>query len=172
MIIKLFDLQNGVIVPTEHCYTIKVLKDIMDTHPDDYLKIYMFLFYMSCPNPDINPFFNINDQDKEELIYSSIDAEFSLEDNLIIDALDLCRMMYETPTSRAYGGIKKMLDRLAEYMGSTEITHGRDGNLTALVQAASKFDQIRISFKGALKDLEEEQKSQARGGAGLAYDQL
>ncbi len=51
MIIKLFDIDNGVVVPTEHCYTLKALKDIMDDYPDSYLQIYLFLFYMSCPNP-------------------------------------------------------------------------------------------------------------------------
>jgi hypothetical protein len=25
--VKLFDVQNGVVVPTEHCYTLKALKD-------------------------------------------------------------------------------------------------------------------------------------------------
>ena len=30
MLIKLFDIQNSKVVPTEHCYTIKSLKKIMD----------------------------------------------------------------------------------------------------------------------------------------------
>jgi hypothetical protein len=68
-------------------------------------------------------------------------------------------------------GIKHMLDRLAKYMETTTIEHGRDGNINSLVNAASKFEQIRLSFKGAYKDLMEEQKSQVRGGQHLAYDQ-
>jgi len=60
---------------------------------------------------------------------------------------------------------------LAHYMETTEIQGGRDGNITALVNAAAKFDQIRQSFKGAYKDLAEEQQSQVRGNIGLAYDQ-
>ena len=39
MIVRLFDVQNGVVIPTEHCYTLKALKEIMDNYPDDYLKI-------------------------------------------------------------------------------------------------------------------------------------
>ena len=61
MIIRLFDVQNGVVVPTEHCYTLKALKDIMDKYPEDYLKVYQYLFYMTCPNPDLNPFFYMID---------------------------------------------------------------------------------------------------------------
>jgi hypothetical protein len=169
---RLFDIKNNKVVPTEHCYTLKFLKDIMDEYPDEYMKIYAYLFYMSCPNPDLNPFFNAVEHEKEELILQEVDAEFTVEDELIIHALKMSKKLYETPTYRAYMGIKAMLDRLARYMETTQIEHGRDGNITALINAAAKFQQIRESFKGAYKDLAEEQQSQVRGGAGLAYDQL
>jgi len=168
---KLFDVQNGVVIPTEHCYTLKALKDVMDEYPDDYLKIYLYLFYMSCPNPDLNPFFFTPDIDKETLILEQINAEFSTEDETIHIALQFCQRMYETPTSRAYKGIASMLDRLARYMETTNITHGRDGNMNSLIAAAKNYEAIRQSFKGAYKDLQEEQSSRVRGGIGTAYDQ-
>ena len=167
---KLFDVQNGVVIPTEHCYTLKALKDVMDEYPDEYLKIYMYLFYMCCPNPDLNPFFFTPDVDKESLIIEQISGDFSTEDDTIFTALKFCERMYETPTSRAYKGIGSMLDRLARYMETTPITAGRDGNINSLVAAAKNYEQIRASFKGAYKDLQEEQSSKVRGGQGLAYD--
>jgi hypothetical protein len=171
MITRLFDVQNGIVVPTEHCYTLKALKDVMDNYPEDHLKIYLYIFYMTCPNPDMNPFFNTPDIDKEDIILKEIEAEFSPEDDDIHIALEFCRRMYETPTSRAYKGMSSMLDRLARYMETTQITAGRDGNINSLVAAAKNFDQIRASFKGVYKDLQEEQSSKVRGGIGMAYDQ-
>ena len=159
MLIKLFDIVNNKVVPTEHCYTISSLNDIMTKYPDDYLKVYTYLFYMTCPNPDLNPFFNVPEHEKEEIIMSEIDMDISTEDELIIRGMSTCKKLYETPTYRTYVGIKSMLDRLAHYMETTEIHHGRDGNITALVNAAAKFEQIRQSFKGAYKDLAEEQQS-------------
>jgi uncharacterized protein YdgA (DUF945 family) len=170
--VKLFDIQNGKIVPTEHCYTLKTLKDIMELYPEDFVNVYAYLFYMSCPNPDLNPFFDVPENDKEELILSQLKVSFSTEDEIIIEALALCKKLYETPTYRAYMGLKSMLDRLARYMETTEIEHGRDGNINSLVNAAAKFEAIRMSFKGAYKDLMEEQKSQVRGGQQLSYDQM
>ena len=169
---KLFDIQGGKIVPTEHCYTLRSLKEVMDEYPEDYLKIYAYLFYMCCPNPDINPFFDVAESEKETLILKELDAEFSTEDDIIIDALKFCHKIYETPTYRAYMGIKTMLDRLARYMETTPIEHGRDGNINSMVNAAAKFEQIRQSFKGAFKDLQDEQKSSVRGGSDIAYDQM
>jgi len=169
--IRLFDIQNGKVVPTEHCYTLKSLKDIMDEYGEESTKIYAYIFYMTCPNPDLNPFFDVPEAEKEELILREIDADFSTDDDLVDNAIKVCKKLYETPTYRAYAGIKSMLDRLAKYMETTEIEHGRDGNITALVNAAAKFEAIRQSFKGTLRDLEEEQQSQVRGGQNLAYDQ-
>ena len=96
----------------------------------------------------------------------------SLDCPKIMYALDKCAQLYETPTFRAYKGIKSMIDKLANYMENTQIEHGRDGNINSLVSAAKNFDAIRQSFKGAYNDMKEEQKSTVRGGQGLAYDQL
>lgn len=172
MIVKLFDIQNGKVIPTEHCYTLKFLKDLMEEYPDTYMSVYQYLFYMSCPNPDMNPFFNLPEHEKEDIIVEEVSLEESTEDSKIRYSLDMCRKLYETPTYRAYVGIKSMLDRLARYMETTQIEHGRDGNINSLVNAAAKFEQIRNSYKGAFSDMKEEQESQVRGGAGLAYDQM
>jgi hypothetical protein len=170
MVIKLFDVQNKTVIPTEHCYTLKALKDVMDEYPEEHLKIYQYLFYMTCPDPDLNPFFSTPEIEKESLIMSQIEGEFSIEDDTINTALIFCQRMYETPTFRAYKGMASMLDRLAKYMETTTITAGRDGNINSLVAAAKNFDQIRASFKGVYKDLQDEQSSKVRGGQGLAYD--
>lgn len=170
--VKLFDIQNGTVVPTEHCYVLRDLKMIIDAYPEEYHKIFAYIFYMTCPNPDLNPFFNTIEHEKEELILSQLNVDFSTEDELIIDALKFCTKLYETPTLRAYMGIKSMLDRLAGYMGTSTLTDGRDGNINSIVNAAAKFEQIRVSFRGAYKDLLEEQKSQVRGGQQVAYDQM
>ena len=172
MLIRLFDVQNDKVIPTEHCYTLDFLKDLMEEYPETYMGVYQYLFYMTCPNPDLNPFFNLPEHEKEDIIVEEIKLEESTEDPKIRYSLDMCRKLYETPTYRAYVGIKAMLDRLARYMETTAIEHGRDGNINSLVNAAAKFEQIRNSYKGAFSDMKEEQESQVRGGAGLAYDQM
>jgi len=169
--VKIFDIANGVVVPSEHCYTLKDLKAIMENFPDNHIDVYSYIFYMTCPNPELNPFFDVVEHEREELIMRQLNPTFSAEDEEIIKAIKLCQKLYETPTLRSYMGIKKMLDRLATYMETAPIEAGRDGNITALVNTAAKFEDIRQSFKGAYKDLLEEQQSTVRGGQNLAYDQ-
>ena len=57
MIVKLFDIQNGKVIPSEHCYTLKTLKTIIEEYPEEHLQIFQYVFYMTYPNPDLNPFF-------------------------------------------------------------------------------------------------------------------
>lgn len=169
--IRLFDIQNGQVVASEHCYTLKFLKDIMDKFPDDHLKMYAYIFYMTCPNPDMNPFFDVPEQDKEELILKEVDADFSTDEPELSYAMDMCKKMYETPTYRAYQGIKIALDNMAKFMATEQVTSGRDGSATAILRIAERFDMVRQSFKGVYRDLMDEQQSSVRGGQNLAYDQ-
>lgn len=169
MAIKLFDIQGGKVVPTEHCYTLPFLRRIIEEYPDNHLSILAYLFYMSCRSSE-NPYFNRPQEDLQEEILRDLEANFDCEDRYIRMALDRCKDMYETPTVRAYNGIANMLEKLAFYMETQTITDGRDGNITAIVSAAKNFDSIRKSFKGVAKDLEEEQSSRARGGQKLSYD--
>jgi len=170
-VIKLFDLQNDQVIPTIHCYTIEYLKAIMDKYPDNFLKVYKYLFYMTCPNPDLNPYFHMEESIKEEFIIKDIDADFSTEDDEIVYALQRCHIMYETETSRAYYGLKKMMDKIAKYMDEQPIKDGRDGNGSFILNTAKNFESIRASYKGIYKDLMDEQKTSVRGDVKKAYDQ-
>lgn len=169
---KLFDVKNKVLIPTEHCYALDFLKEIMEEYPDCYIEVYKYIFYMGSVSADENPFFNVPEDDKEEIILSEIDSScFSTEELTIQNALEKYRQLEQTPTLRAYIGIKSMLDRLSDYMSNTAISHGRDGNITALLSAAEKFHKIRESYKGVYRDLMDEQKSRVRGDRARGYDQ-
>jgi hypothetical protein len=169
MAIKLLELKDKTVLPTEHCYTISDFKNIIDNFPENHIKIFCYLFYMACRSEE-NPYFNRPQDGLDREILKDIKADFDTEDPLIVKALQKANRLYETPTVRAYNGIANMLEELANYMNTQTITDGRDGNLSAIVQAAKNFDGIRKSFKGVAKDLEEEQSSRARGGSRLSYD--
>ena len=155
--IKLLDIENNMVIPTVHCKTIKWLKVIEDNYPKNFIKIYGYIFYMSCPSQE-NPYFNVPVDNREELVIADLDIDFSLEDDEILEAVKKATIMYQTPTVRAYQGITTMLDNLTDYMSTTQVTAGRDGNINSLLRIA--------------KDLEAEQQAHVRGGQELGYDQI
>ena len=168
--IKLFEVINGVVVPTDHCITLKTLRVLKEEYPEHYMKMFQYIFYMTCPDPDLNPFFHTPAADKEFIILQEIEAEFSTETEALLEAVKFCTDMYSTETSRAYYGIAKMLDRIAEYMNNTEITDGKDGNIGQIRSMAKDFNGIRLSYKETYRDLKDEQSSKVRGNKNLAYD--
>lgn len=169
MNIRLLELDGNIVKPTEHCYMISWLKAIIDEYPDDYIKVLSYVYYMSNLGPD-NPFFNIPEVDRETKILKSIQPEFDTDDPIIQRAVDNCMELYTTPTMESYQAIKTMLENLNDYLKTTTIKDGRDGNITALLRVAKEFDSVRKSFKGVHEDLQEETKVQARGGVKLPYD--
>lgn len=172
MTIRLFDVENGKVIPTEHCYTIAVLKEIMDKYPEEkYLKMYAYLQYMTCPNPDLNPYFNMPDDEKEQMIMDGIKADFSTEDEPLPQALEHLKKLNDTATWRAFRGMKSLMDKLGKYLEVTSISSGRDGNGMFLLKAGKEFPELRNAYKMAYRDLEEEQSGNTRGGVGKAYDE-
>ncbi len=172
MPVSLFDVENGVLVPGPHCYSLKALKGVIEQYPEqeEHTKIFLYIFYMLYPDPKQNPFFDVPQDDKEEMILKQLQADFDTDDPVINIAMDFCKSVYDTPTHRAYRGIKMMMDKLANFMETQPITVGRDGSLQGIVNAVAKFQEMRESYKGTYKDLMDEQ-SKNRGGEERAYDQ-
>lgn len=169
--IRLFDIENGKVIPSEHCYTLAYLKQLMTLYPQEYTKLYCYLFYMSCPNPELNPFFNVPEHEKEDMVLKELQVGINIADEVIQEALQKTQKLYETRTFRLYRSFGIMLDKLGYYVETTPIAHGRDGNIGSLIQAAKNIQDIREQFKGLERDHLEEQKTTVRGGQQLAYDQ-
>ena len=172
----LFKLENGILKPSEHVYGLKVFTDIIEQYPDekDHIQIFKYIFYTVSLDSENNPFFNVKEEDKEEMILAELkEINFSTEDDCIQQALKFCEEIEITPIGRAYLGIKNMLDKVSEHLQTVSITStGKDANLPALVNLASKFDSIRSSFEGTLESLKKEQRARkVRGNQTIGYDQ-
>lgn len=169
--VRIFDISNGKVIPTDHCYVLKSLKAIIDNYPDNYMPRLQYVFYKTCPDPDQNPFFNLPEIDKEELILQEIGADFSTDDPILIDAIEFCEKLYDTPTKRAYRGLKIFMDKIALFFENQSLSTGRDGSLAPMVAAAKNYSDLRASFKDVEKDYKDEIKELARGDSFTAYDQ-
>jgi len=155
---------------TEHCYTITWLKRIIDIFPEDHISVLAYIFYMSCPNTD-NPYFNVKEIDKEERILRDLQPEFDREDLSVLLAIDKAKELYATPLMRSYESMATMIDNLNEYIKTTEITDGKEGNITAIMNILKNFKQIRDSYNDILQEVVEEAKIKARGNSTIPYDQ-
>lgn len=170
MIIPLFDIENEIVRPTVHCHALPFLKRIIEEFPDDYLEIYKYIFYMTCPDATMNVYYNRPEDQREQEIVHDLQPEFDLEHPMILDTIDRCRRLYETPTLRAFIGAKKAYDRVAKYLADTEITDGKDGNAGTIEKYMKSLKDFRETCTSMEKALQEEQ-IKVRGDGYQRYDQ-
>lgn len=171
VIIYLFEVNGKELIPTRHCYGLKFLKVIMDKYPDDYIDVYKYIFYMSCPDPVHNPYFNLKDVLREEKIIRDNDFRFYTQADEITNAVEKCKDLYETPTLKAHKAIKRTIENLYEYMSQTNFVGGEGGNIKDFMSLTNKFDELKEKYLNTTKELHQEQKTlEKRGGGQLAYD--
>lgn len=168
----LFDIKDGLVTPTEHCYTIAAFKNVIDEFGENAGKIFAFCHYMYSLNEKKNPFANLPEAEKEEVITRQLCPELDTDHPAVREAMELVQKTYDTSTHRAYKGFKMMLDNLGEYMQTHKITDGRDGNMTQLVNAAKSYPSLREAYRMSYRDYQEELGNETpRGGVDLAYDE-
>lgn len=171
--VALFELQDGKIVLNEICYTSKTLKEVMKVFKkkEQYLKVYLVLFYMTCSDNKRNPFWQVREHEKEEIILKECEVDFGLDEPIYQEALDFCTRLYSTPTRRLYLASKKGLDKIAIYIEDTAIKQGEGGNEDVYLDYMMKSAKINEEFKKLERAHDEEVSAALRGGAKLSYDE-
>lgn len=169
--IPLLDFSNGKVVPTVHTHNIPWLKRIMTNFPDQYMEIYSYIFYLTCPDSTMNIYCRLPEEAREEVIIADLKPTFYLEDLMILDTIERCKALYQTPILRAFIGAKKMLDKIALYLDTEEITDGKEGNAATIRGIMKELPSFWDTYKKLETDLQKEQ-AVTRGAAKIRYDQL
>jgi hypothetical protein len=167
--IRLIDFEDNKVTLTVHCYNLTFLKSLIEAYPKDAIKVMSYVFYMSYPGPE-NPYMNIPEEHKSNLIVQDLGLDISLDDPLFITAIEKCQELYKTPINRMYHSLSNALNKISNYFDQAEITDGKDGNLTQIINAAKNYGSIRDSFKKIKADFDEETKLVNWGGKDKAYD--
>ena len=170
MNIKLFDIVNGTVVINHNCLSIPELKAVHDEYQDPK-PAFNFLHYKY----DIeSPYANIPEADKDDVLLNDFVGDYTLEDDVMIKAIEKLEELYITPTYRYYLDNKILMEKLGTFARTAPVTSGRDGNVGALQSQLKAVGKTILEFKQlekvVLQELEET-KGRARGGKRLAYDQ-
>lgn len=169
MLPKLFDIENGQLIINEHILGIPELKAVYDEYEDPKPAL-LFLRHLCDP---YGPYNQIEEDIKEEAIYTDFPGEYSVEDEVMIIARKKLESFYMSPTYRYYLNNKKLLETLGSFGAVAQVETGRDGNYVALQNQAKNSGDVMMQFKKLEKMAEEElQKTRTRGGAFESYDQI
>lgn len=171
MLVNLFDVEGRKVIPGQACYLIPWLKNVMEDFPDNYIQVFSYIFFSTCPDGTLNPYVNINEEDREDLVIADLKPlNFSLEHPTVIKALSGCIRLYETPTLRAQKGAKIMLDQMAEELRTKKMTYGRDGNSNDL---RAMMDKMPVYIKNymEIENLLKEEQAKVKGDRIIPFHQ-
>ena len=170
MIPKIFDINNGQVVINHNCLSMPELKAIHDSY-EDPIPAFNFLHYKYDVE---SPYSNIPEDDKDDILINDFPGEYTLEDEVMVEAMKKLEELYITPTYRYYLDNKILMEKLGVFARTASVTTGRDGNIAALQAQVKSVGKTILEFKQlekiAMQEIEET-KGRARGGKKLAYDQ-
>ena len=166
--INIFDIENGKVIINVNCLLIPELKAVHEAY-ENPITAFCFLYYMTDPK---SPYNNLSEDQREERIYSDYPGDYTLDDEAIENARIKLKELVMTPTMNLLQSAKIGLEKLSAYLKVSEITSGRDGNMTAYISSLKSISQINKEFKQLEKQAEEEVQVQGRGGIEWGYDQL
>lgn len=169
---RLFDIKDKIAIPTEHCYTVAAFKNVIDEFGENSGKIFALCHYMYSLNEKTNPFANIPEPEKEEVIVRQICPELDTDNQIVREALEMTAKLYETTIQRLFKGWKINIDKLGIYLQKAEWIDGKEGNMSQILALAKGYRDLRDAYNQAYKEYQEEQGIETtRGGARLAYDE-
>jgi hypothetical protein len=165
---KVFDIVEQRVIINENILLIPQFKKIMNKYKGGALDVFCFIYYYLDYK---SPFFDYNPEAREATLMNMFnkDGKFTLEDAEVIDAMDLYKQMNVTPMIALLDGVNVAVHRMTNYLKSTDITDGKDGNL-AQIQKLVKELGPTISSYDQLKDAVEKEieKSTIRGNKSIS----
>ena len=171
MQIGLFEVVNDTVVPGEYTMTEPLFLQLKEKHPQDFLKILSYLFFMTCWDSR-NIYLNVPEEDRAGQILSDLQLDISLEDSNLIKALELCERLYNSSLVNAMKACKEMLDKLATAMRDTvPVMGGKNSNIDDIEKIMTKLPGLMESYNKVRENLKQEQ-SRIRGGHKIALDQV
>ncbi len=171
--IEIFKFSNGIVSLTEHCELIPFLRRIRETFPEDYMKVYSYLYYRTCESPK-NPYFNYSVFEREFKILEDLECNFDIENPIIIKAVERLTELYTMPSSFAYTTISETLYKIASEIRNSVAVDLNPTVVKSVLDTAKVFREIKKEFDESRKDVIIESrtavKTRIRGGSNTAYD--
>lgn len=169
MIIKIFDIENGKLIVNENVLAIPELKAVYEGYEDPYPAL-LFLNFLCNPT---SPYSQLPEDLKEEAVLNDYPGEYTVEDEVIINAVEKLKNLWTTPSYRYYLDNKKLLETLGKFASTASVRDtDKGGNLSNLLSQLNNLAKTMTSFKQFEKMVEDElQTTRVRGNQFQAYDQ-
>ncbi len=166
-ILKIDD--NGVVIPSVECYTEPYLKAVMDFY-EDPIPALTYLYYRTYPFSKYN---NFPLHKRDDAIIAIYPGEYSLEDDVLVEARDQLLEGYKTPITYFYESQKHVFNELSKFnftVNATSLDAGDRGDLKTIQKGLLDSSKTARAFQDLENEYKKQLQSRIRGGLDEAYD--
>lgn len=153
MMHPLFKFNDGLAYITDHARATWIYNEFIETHGEKIaVKLFIVFHYMADMSMD-NPYRNVNEVEKLEVIVRAICPELELEkvdwnDYAILEAIEFTRKTYETASYRKYLASKTIVDKLTTKLNTTYVDLSKEsGNSGEIKKAYDLFTILNEQTK-------------------------
>lgn len=164
---EIFEIQNDEVVLTTNCFLIPEFKAVVDAYKKNPIAPLSYVNFMTNPK---SPYSNLPEDEKSTTVARDVGGEFTLDDPVILLAIEKADSLFMSPTRRFYFDAKVGLEKMGGYLRNGSIIAGRDGNDTTFLSMLKSVGKITAEFKILEKEYYEE-VSHLRGDQEASYDE-
>jgi hypothetical protein len=165
MVAKILEIDGGRPVVNHAMLCVPEFVGLMEYTAD--INAFMALWAMYDPE---SPYFEYDDIDRAVKVKQDYPGDFysSYEFN---QAKHKAEEMYNSTPKKLLMGAKSAVEKLSSYLATTEIEHGRDGNVTAVVGALKAVPSIIQAYSVAEQAYKQEiERSRGQSRVGVDED--
>ncbi len=140
---KILTCYKGQVVVDEVVLAIPELKELYEVKGINYLQ------YLYCKYDPESPYLNFTEEERDDQIIKDIPEELDMNNLTFVFAANKCEKLYDSPYRRILKGAKIAMDNLSTYLATVEVSGGREGNFTAIVNAIEKLPKVLAGYAAA-----------------------
>lgn len=145
MLPRILTVSQNKIVLDETIFAIPEFKTLIEYTEGDTLP-FMYIWAMYDPQ---SPYMNLDDIEREEQVLKDYPVYEHLQTMEMVNAIEKAEKLYFSPLRKILKGAKRAIENISSFMEDTEVSDGRDGNLTQIVSTIKSLPQILKAYQEA-----------------------
>ena len=163
MISQILEYEDDRVRVTANAYAIPEIKAILDKYKD---KAEPYIQYVWAYTSPVSAYINTPAEEKEETIIYDIQetiGEFDWEDDLVKNAIEKLKDLYQTPNMKLAQELGQELLRITNLLQTEPLTMGDGGNFKERMSLMEKIDKISSNYTKVKAEADKEMGSATKG---------
>lgn len=145
MLPKILTVSQNKIVLDETIFAVPEFNALLEFSQGDTLP-FMYIWGMYDPQ---SPYMNFEEHEREAQVLKDFPVYEYLQTMEMVNAVEKAEKLYFSPLRKILKGAKKAAENISFFMETTEVSDGRDGNVSQIIQTITSLPKIIEAYEKA-----------------------